>query len=130
MWYRGAILLAIYSTLKCSDAHNLARTRNIKKGNKMFVVVFLVDAKKHIAVPRRFIRGLKIQNLYNYGRNKRQHICFWSKVLHENPNGENCVPKFDLPLSTIYPPDQNEVCYNVQTKYFYSKLIISSLYID
>lgn len=87
----------------------------------MFAVVYLANAKKHIVVPKKFIFGLSKQNLYNYGKNKRQFLVYWSKVLSDDPTAENCVPNFGLDVTSKYPPEQNETCFIVQIKYFFGK---------
>lgn len=87
----------------------------------MFAVVYLVDAKKHIVVPQKFIYGLSEQNLYNYGKNKRQYLLYWSKTLSNDPAAENCTPNFSLNISSSYPPLQNQTCFIIQIKYFFGK---------
>lgn len=87
----------------------------------MFAVVYLVEAKKHIVLPIKFIFGLSKQNLYNYGKNKRQFRAYWSKVLSDDPTAENCEPNFGLNVSSNYPPVHNETCLIVQIKYFFCK---------
>lgn len=93
----------------------------IAQKSKMYVVVFLVDAKKHIVVPQQFIFGLSQQNLNNYGKSKRKFLIFWSKQVCENGLDNNTVPNFALDISLHYPPAQNETCYIGQIKYFFGE---------
>lgn len=90
----------------------------------MFAVVYLIDPKKQIIVPEKFIFGLSKQNLFNYGKNKRQFRIFWSNVLLQDPTAQFCEPKFNLNLSLIHPPIENEVCYRAQIKYFFGEYIL------
>lgn len=89
----------------------------------MFVVVFLVDAKKHIVVPQKFVFGLSQQNLNNYGKSKRKFLIFWSKEVCQNGSMENTnvMPNFGLNISSLYPPTQNQTCYIGQLKYFFGE---------
>lgn len=87
----------------------------------MFAVVYLVDSKKHIVVPKKFIFGLSKQNLYNYGKNKHKFLVYWSKVLFDDPAAENCEPNFGLDVTPNYPSALNETCFMVHIKYFFGK---------
>lgn len=89
----------------------------------MFVVVFLVDAKQHVAVPQKFVFGLNQQNLNNYGKSKRKFLIFWSKEVFQSDSMENTdvMPNFRLNVSSQYPPTQNQTCYIGQLKYFFGE---------
>lgn len=87
----------------------------------MYAVIFLVDAKKHIVVPQKFISGLSQQNLNNYGKSKRKFLIFWSKEVCENGLNDSTNPNFELTISSQHPPVQNETCYIGQIKYFFGE---------
>lgn len=81
----------------------------------MYTVVYLIDAQKHIVVPKIFIFGLSQQFLDNYGKNRNEkHLVFFSK-------NEVLAPNFSANLSKNFPPNQDEVCYVEQIKYFFGE---------
>lgn len=89
----------------------------------MFIVVFLVDAKKHIIVPEEFIFNLDEESLKNKGKNPSfRYTVFWS----ENALDANGVPQadylpdFNLTKSIDYPPI-GDACYLGQIKKFHSE---------
>lgn len=89
----------------------------------MFVVVFLVDSKKHIIVPEEFVFDLDEESLKNKGKNPNfRYTVFWSEnALDENgiPRAEY-VPDFNLVKVIDFPPI-GDACYLGQVKKFYSK---------
>lgn len=93
----------------------------------MYVVVYLIDAQKHIVVPKQFILGLSQEYLDNYGKNRNIAFrIFYSKRVSATglmPN-EDFAPDFTLNVSKIYPPDEDETCYIAHLKYFFSKCLV------
>lgn len=94
----------------------------------MFVVVYLLDAKKNIIVPETFIYELNEEKLKNYGANRNQsHLIYWSNAASDGIDG---VPNpdfptdFTLPPTNVHPPREiEETCYIVRLKRFFSKFI-------
>lgn len=93
----------------------------------MFVVVHLIEAKKRIIVPEKFILGVSEQSLKNYGTNSnRTHTVYWSKVAYgeeKSAPDDTCETDFRLAKSKIHPPkdDLIETCYDARLLYYYSK---------
>lgn len=88
----------------------------------MFVVIFLVDAQKHIVVPQKFISGLSQQSLNNYGKKRSTKFkVFWSKKANFDDPTSDCTPNFGLAVSLTFPPEEDEACYYGQIKYFYGE---------
>lgn len=95
----------------------------------MFVVVQLIEAKKRIIIPESFIFDLHEESLKNMGCNSNhRYLIYWSKDALDDEKtvpDANCTPKFDLPLSKDYPPQNDviETCYHAQLKHFFGKFI-------
>lgn len=89
----------------------------------MYAAIYLTACKTHIVVPKKFIFGLSQQKLDNYGKNRNiPYLIFYSKEECENgSNQDDTVPKFNLAVSTHYPPDNNEACYTGHIKYFFGE---------
>lgn len=89
----------------------------------MFVVVFLLEAKKRIVVPQQFISGLSQQSLNNYGRQRcKTFKVFWSKKAISGDDEEpisDYIPNFNLNEVSTFPPEEDEACYKGQIKYFF-----------
>lgn len=82
----------------------------------MLVLVYLVDAKKHIIIPQEWIMKFSQEALNNVGKNSNQNRrVFWSSVGMNNDEiaDATIAPNFNLAVSTIYPPPDNttETCY-------------------
>lgn len=93
----------------------------------LYVVVHLLEPRKRIIIPESFIFSLCEQSLKNVGKNSNHsYLIYYSKsVLGDGTSAPdvNCVPDFRLPLSKVFPPDDNseEACYMAQLKYFFSE---------
>lgn len=93
----------------------------------LFVVVQLLDTRKRIIIPESFIFDLCEQSIKNVGRNSNhRYLIYYSKIaLGDGTSAPdvNWVPKFQLPLSKVFPPEGNldEACYIGQLKYFFSE---------
>lgn len=93
----------------------------------MFVVVYLLESKKNVIVPEKFIYGLSEEKLKNYGANHNQsHRIYWSEAALE---GVDQIPNpdfptnFFLPTTTVHPPPNEivETCYTGRLKRFFGK---------
>lgn len=87
----------------------------------MLVVVYLVDAKKHVIIPQRWIMGLTQENLNNYGKSSyRFRRVFWSKnrIDRDWVPDDSIVPNFQKPLSKVFPPHNNDACYIAHVKLY------------
>lgn len=96
----------------------------------MFVTVFLSEAKARTVVPKKFIYKLSQVSLDNHGVNANQNRrIYFSKRLFENlQNGEihdltEYQPKFDLPLTHVYPlpSELKETCFVGRTLKYWGK---------
>lgn len=87
----------------------------------MFVVVFLLDEKKHIIVPEEFICELDEQSLKNVGKNAHfRYKIYWTPLNDEGIPIAGYVPNFNLVKSTTFSVD-GEACYVGKIKKFFSK---------
>lgn len=92
----------------------------------LYVVVQLLEPNKRIIVPESFIFDLCEESLKNVGRNpNHQYLVYWSNLALGDGTAEpdtTCKPKFHLPLSQSYPPEELlEACYLAQIKMFFGK---------
>lgn len=89
-----------------------------------FLVVYLIDAKKRVIIPEKFVLGFDETKVKNYGANSNQtHRVFWS----EDDSNDFCAeqPNFNLPLSVEYPPvNVSKTCYKARILRFFSKYSI------
>lgn len=94
----------------------------------MFVVGFLVEQKRHIIVPEKFIFDLSQENLKNNGCNKNHsYLMFWAKEAFGDEESAPILdyePKFDLTVCNIFPPNDSiqEACYIIRLKKFFGKI--------
>lgn len=94
----------------------------------MLVVVYITSAKKNIIIPQDWFFALDQEKLNNNGKTSYQNRrIFWSSrgLSDDELPDETIPPKFDLPLSTIFPPPGNlvETCYIARVKRYCGKLI-------
>lgn len=82
----------------------------------MFVTIFLVDSKKKLVIPFKWVFSLDILQLLN-GCHVRSKIytIFYSNDLEVEPN-------FHMPISEIFD-EENPACYRAQIGNFFGKLI-------
>lgn len=93
----------------------------------MWVLLYLVEAKKQIFVPQEWIMALDQEVLNNNGKNCNQNRrVFWSRAgINQEIPDESIEPNFTLPVSTVFPPPMNiiETCYIARIKRFCCKYI-------
>lgn len=94
----------------------------------MLVVLYLVDAKKHIIVPQEWVMALDQEVLNNNGKNCNQNrLVYWSSVgINKDdmtPIDVAIVPNFSSPISTCFPPPSDTIgtCYIARIKRFCGK---------
>lgn len=96
----------------------------------MFVTVFLTEAKARTVVPKKFIYKLSQVVLDNNGVNTNQNrrIYFSKRLFEILQSGEihdstEYQPKFDLPLTQVYPlPSEfEETCFVGRTLKYWGK---------
>lgn len=107
--------------------------QNLKNLNqlKMFVVVYLVDARAYTVIPKEFIYKLLEENVFNKGLNSNQNrlVYFSAELFDVLQNGVDAargtyIPNFNLPVTQQFPPpdDLQETCYIARMKKFFGKM--------
>lgn len=90
----------------------------------MFVVVLLTGFKIYIPIVEEWIYDIDEESLKNNGVNSNRNVrIFWSKIGMNNdgiPNAEY-KPKFNLPVSRVFPPHNDEACYIGRIKFYFGK---------
>lgn len=97
----------------------LIRIVNFKMSN-LFVVVYLVDAKRNVIVPENWVQDLNNAKLKNIGKNSNQNfLMFWSST--NDQANRHKEPDFGAPLVEQYFSTHDGVCYICKVKKFFGK---------
>lgn len=96
---------------------------------KMFVVVYLIDAKVHTVIPKEFVHELSRESLFNKGVNPNQkRLIYFSQKLFDElqfgiENDNEYHANFSLPITKDYPLPNglSETCFEARLKKFFRK---------
>lgn len=81
----------------------------------MFAIVFLKDVKIYIIVAEEWLYDINPEFLRNRGKNwlttKDLRVFFSSIGMNNGIPDSTYEPKFHLPISNIFPPQNEEACY-------------------